>query len=176
MSKLHEIEEKLISVNDAVFQNICDALLYYTEDNYPDISRTGSVIGKQKTRKGTPDTYFILPNGRYVMVEYTTKENKEGDKAFLKKAKDDILKCLNETKTKIKHADIEKIIFCYNSKLVPADSQELKKLCADKNVHLELKGIDTLALSLAGRCQFIAKEYLGISIDTGQILPPKTFI
>ncbi|MFI5162976.1 MAG: hypothetical protein ACHQHN_16970, partial [Sphingobacteriales bacterium] len=77
MTKLQEIEQKLISVNDAVFQNICDAILFVIERNSENINRTGSQKGKQKTIKGTPDAYFTYPNGRYAFVEYTTKAKKD---------------------------------------------------------------------------------------------------
>ena len=176
MSKLQQIEKALESVNDAVFQDICDAFLYYTQDNYQDITRVGTTIAKQKTSKGTPDTYFLLPNGQYVFVEYTTKDKGKNKTAFLKKAKDDIAKCLNVEITGIPLAKIEKIIFCHNSKLLPKDDLSLKKICADKDIKLELKGINTIAFSLLGRCKHVAKEFLGINIDTGQILPPSIFI
>ncbi len=177
MTKLNEIERSLMSINEAVFQNLCDELLYYySQDNFPSIVRTGSTTGKQKTRKGTPDTYFTLPNGRFVFVEYTTMEAKSSKKAFLEKATKDILKCLDESKTRVKHIEIEKIIFCHNSKLTPTESQQLITLCKENNVHLELKGIDALTFSLMGRCKHIAKKYLNISIDTGQVLSPTLFV
>ncbi len=176
MTKLQEIENKLLSVNDAVFQNVCDAYLFYTEPNFQDINRTGSQKGKQKTTKGTPDTFFTLPNGKYILVEYTTKSNKKNEKAFLDKVIEDLDKCLNENETGIKHSEISKIIYCFNTTISLENSNLLKEYCRKQNVKLELKGIDTLALGLLGRCVYVAKEFLGITIDTGQILPPNVFI
>ncbi|WP_436486729.1 hypothetical protein [Chitinophaga sp. ARDCPP14] len=176
MTKLQEIEKSLVSINEAVFQNVCDSILYHTEENCQNIVRTGTTIGKQKTCKGTPDTYFILPNGRYVLVEYTTKDKSESKKAFLKKAKDDIAKCLDEGKTGLKTDEIEKIIFCFNSRLTTKEVQALRDFCTHQGILLELRGIDTIAFNLIGPCKHTAKEYLGITIDTGQILPPKIFI
>lgn len=176
MNKLQEIEKSLVAINEAKFQNVCDELLYNTIEDYPNIDTIGSTIAKQKTRKGTPDSYFILPNGKYVLVEYTTKDALENKKAFIQKATSDILKCLNESKTKIKHGSIDRIIFCHNSKLTTAETNSLNAICNSKGVKLDIMGLSKIAFSLTGRCKYIAKEYLGISIDSGQILPPETFI
>lgn len=175
MSKLHEIEKKLISINDAVFQNVCDAYLYFTEREYPDLHRTGSQKGKQKTVKGTPDTFFKLTNGRYVLVEYTTKEKKDNKSAFITKIKEDIDKCLNEKLTGIKLSSVQKIIFCHNSSLTLKESNTLIEYCQKKKVKLEFKDTHSIAMGLFARCPNIAKEFLGIQIDTAQILPLKTF-
>lgn len=175
MSKLQEIEKKLISINDAVFQNVCDAYLYFTENEYPDLHRTGSQKGKQKTVKGTPDTFFQLANGRYVLVEYTTKEKKDNKTAFIAKIKTDINKCLNEKATGIKVSSIQKIIFCHNSSLTLKESSTLIEYYKKKKIKLEFKDTHTIAMGLYARCPNIAKEFLGIQIDTAQILPLKTF-
>ena len=34
-----------------------------------------SVIGADKVRKGTPDTFTRLPNGRYIFAEYTAQQD-----------------------------------------------------------------------------------------------------
>ena len=110
MSKLQDIEKKLMSINEAKFQNVCDAYLFFTEHDYPNLHRSGSQKGKQKTTKGTPDTSFQLPNGKYVLVEYTTMEKKGNKSQFVKKIETDIIKCLNEKVTGVKISQIQKII------------------------------------------------------------------
>ncbi len=176
VTKLQEIENKLLSINDAVFQNVCDAFLYFTENAYPDINRSGSQRGKQKTIKGTPDTYFQLPSGLYVLVEYTTKDKSQNKEKFFEKIKDDIDKCLNPEITGINLNSIEKIIYCCNTSLSISEDNELKSHCLKKGIRLELKTINVLAFGLLGRCAHVAKEFLGIAIDTAQILPPEKFI
>ncbi|HEY1038008.1 MAG TPA: ATP-binding protein [Bacteroidia bacterium] len=175
MSKLHDIESKLLKINDSVFQTVCDAYLYFTEAEYPELHRTGSQVGKQKTKKGTPDTYFKLKNGKYVLVEYTTKERSDSKAAFIKKIKDDINKCINEKVTKIKVKSIQKIIYCHNSTLDSKESNPIIEFYKKKNVKVIFKDAHTIAMGLYGRCPHIAKEFLGIQIDTAQILTPKTF-
>lgn len=175
MNKLQEIEEALIRVNDAVFQNVCDAILYYTEPDYPNLNRSGSTMGKQKVKKGRPDTYFMLDNGKYVLVEYTT-QSRQNKSAFLKKAKTDIKDCMDEAITGIPLTKIEKIIYCANSSLLPKEHLELVSLCSEKGIPLQLKLIDTLSMAMLSVAAPVAKEFLGIAIDTGQILSSEKFI
>ena len=96
MSRLQTIENALASINETVFQELCDSFLILKNDNYRTFSRVGSQSGKQKTTKGTPDTFYLLPNGKYVFVEYSTNITKG-----VSKLQEDIEKCLDTTKTKI---------------------------------------------------------------------------
>ena len=175
MSKTHEIEKRLLEIDGSLFQNVCDAVLYYTEYDFPNIFRSGSQTGKVKTVKGTPDTYFMLPNGKYILVEYTTQSS-TNKKKFIKKVKDDIVKCLDQTKTGITINDIEKIIYCCNSAITLKESKELLDYCLSRGVRLDFKGIHTLARMLAGRCAQVAREFLQVSVDTGQVLTPEVFV
>lgn len=101
----------------------------------------GGQAGTRKTTSGTPDTYFVLPNGKYVFVEYTTQQN-----SLVKKIKDDINKCLNVSKTKISHDKIEEIIYCHTSSSIkPAEDKGLKDICKKAGINLVLIGIDKLA-------------------------------
>jgi len=176
MSKLNEIQKALVSVNDAIFQNLCDAYLFHTESYYPDIHRTGSQAGKSKTTKGTPDSLITLSNGKYILVEYTTKNKTDNKKAFFKKIQVDLYKCLNTSVTGIKKTDIEKVIYCCNSKLDAKETSTLIDHFKAEKVILEIKDIDTISLNLQNRCVHVAKEYLGIDIDTAQILTPLVFV
>ena len=72
MSRLQIIENALTSINETVFQELCDSFLILKNENYRIFSRVGSQSGKQKTTKGTPDTFYLLPNSRYVFIEYST--------------------------------------------------------------------------------------------------------
>src|SRR4030095_3526223 len=92
--RLKLIEQQLIGIDSAAFQNLCDVYLALREQELASINRTGSQLGKQKTVKGTPDTFYRLADGSLRYVEYTTKE--EG---LVAKIKEDIDKCLDESKT-----------------------------------------------------------------------------
>ena len=105
MSRLQTIENALASINETVFQELCDSFLILKNENYRAFSRVGSQSGKQKTIKGTPDTFLLLPNGKYVFVEYSTNITKG-----VSKLREDIEKCLDTTKTKIPINQIVEII------------------------------------------------------------------
>ena len=51
------IASKIQKMNDDSFHRLCDHFLFYEEgSDYDAINPIGQVAGKQRTRKGTPDT------------------------------------------------------------------------------------------------------------------------
>lgn len=169
--RLKLIEQKLIGIDSAAFQNLCDVYLSLREGELISISRTGTQLGKQKTVKGTPDTFFRLSNGNLRYVEYTTT-----DKGLLKKLKKDIDSCLDHLKTGVAKKDISKIIICYNSRTKASEDTELYEYAKEKKVNIELIGLDWLAVEIYSKYLILAKDILGIPLDTGQLLPLTSFI
>lgn len=94
MNDIHQIEQKLQEIGDAVFQELCDHILFLEETEWQLVSKLGSVLGRDKTRKGTPDTFFINTQGHYVFVEYSTNLTDKD-----KKLSEDIRKCLDPSIT-----------------------------------------------------------------------------
>ena len=92
--RLKLIEQQLLGIDSAAFQNLCDAYLSLREHGFISFNRTGSQLGKQKTVSGTPDTFFRLTDGRLRYVEYTTKAG-----SIVTKITKDIDACLNFNKT-----------------------------------------------------------------------------
>ncbi len=132
----------------------------------------GGQAGTRKTTSGTPDTYFVLPNGKYVFVEYTTQQN-----SLVKKIKDDINKCLNVSKTKISHDKIEEIIYCHTSSSIkPAEDKGLKDICKKAGINLVLIGIDKLAEDIYLLHPILCRDFLEISIDSNQIMDIDDFV
>lgn len=175
MATIQDIETALLSINETTFQELCDDYLTWSEDSFPDLNRPGSQKGKKKTKKGTPDTYWLLPSGKYVFAEYTTKNKKDGKAAFLKKLKDDVKKCITPSVTKIQPESIHRILLCFNSEILPGEIEELKKELSKTSIKLEVKSLDTITRNIYSRYQFLAHKHLGLQIDSGQILNPKTF-
>lgn len=139
--RLQLIEQKLIAIDSAGFQNLCDVYLTLrAEHQFTSVNRTGSQFGKRKTIKGTPDTFFRFANGDLCYVEYTTTE-----KRLVDKIKEDIDKCLDKSKTGVPSDEISKIIICFNSSLDPAEETEILQHASSKNVRIELIGLDWLA-------------------------------
>ncbi len=171
MNRLQAIENSLTSINQAAFQNLCDSFLALRNSNYSAFSRTGSQSGKQKTVKGTPDTFLLLPNGKYIFVEYSTNIT-----AGLSKLVDDVKKCIDTTKTSIPLNQISEIILCINFNLKAAEVQTLRNLLVNTRIGLTVYTLDYLAIELHLHHRDITHEYLGLHLDTGQIVSIEKFI
>ncbi|MBN1617892.1 ATP-binding protein [Candidatus Dojkabacteria bacterium] len=169
--RLKLIEQQLISIDSAAFQNLCDIYLAFREQELVSINRIGSQFGKQKTIKGTPDMFFRLSDGSLRYVEYTTKAE-----SIVEKIKEDIDKCLDQTKTGIPATDVHKVIICFNSRLDVSEETDITKHAELRGVRIELIGLDWLALEIYSKYLILAKDILGIPLDTGQILPIHNFI
>lgn len=171
MSRLQTIENALVSINETVFQELCDSFLILRNENYRTFSRVGSQSGKQKTTKGTPDTFFLLPNGKYVFVEYSTNITKG-----VSKLQEDIEKCLDATKTKVPIDQITEIILCINFNLDTDETQSLRDLIGNAKITLTIYTLDSLSLELCLQHKELTYRYLGLPLDTGQIVSINTFI
>ena len=142
MATVVEIENALKNLTeDGKFQRICDAIL--VKKGYTHHTALGSQIGTFKTTSGTPDTYFKTSEGKYIFVEYTTKQD-----GLVAKIIDDIKKCLDVKKTKIPLSDISEIIYFYCSdktKISPENDSKITKICTDVNIKITLNGINQIA-------------------------------
>ncbi len=170
--RLRLIEDRLLGLDSAAFQNLCDIYLTSREQQpLASINRTGSQFGKQKTVKGTPDSFFRLSDGSLYFVEYTTQSG-----SVVKKIKEDIDKCLDPSFTGVPADQIYKIIVCFNARINVEEENKIIKYANSKDIRVELIGLDWLALEIYSKYLIIAKDILGISLDTGQLLPIQEFI
>jgi hypothetical protein len=169
MSKLNQIQNELKNINEARFQELCDSYLYLL--GYEGIRPIGSGVGKEKTVKGTPDTVVVLPNRRFLFVQHTTQQTKLFDKLS-----GDLDECFDESKTGVPASKIEKIILCHNSRLSTAEEESLGEKCQKRGCLLDIVGIGTLSFALYQKFPNLAKEFLGVGVDTGQILRIDDFI
>lgn len=169
MTKINQIESAILELEGGAFQKLANA--YLAKKGYSQINPIGSVIGNNKTRIGTPDTLFVLPNRKYTLVEYTTE--KTG--VFSKFCKD-IDKCFDVGKTGISIEKIEEIVLCYPSQLSPKEIEQLRNKCEIKGVNINLYGIGVISHDLSEKYPDIAKDHLGIDVDTGQIVRLDRFI
>lgn len=168
MSKSKEIINKIKELNGGEYQSLMD--IYLTKKGYENINQTGSKTGTNKTIKGTPDTYF-KKGDKYIFAEYTTQE-----KNLLKKIKEDIKKCFDETKTGIPISKISEIIIGYTGDLKVYEEEELRGICKKHDIKVTLISVTTLAYDIYNEYPIIAKDELGIPIDTGQICSLEEFI
>ena len=170
MAYIESIKQKILQLDAGTFQNLCDS--YLCKIGYSNIVSLGGEAGTRKTTLGTPDTYFIAPDGKYIFVEYTTQKTK-----LFAKIKDDIKKCLDTSRTGIPHDKISEIIYCHtSSNLSPHQDSEMKALCENFGIKLTVIGIDKLAEDIYLFHHNLSRDFLGISISTGQIQSYDDFI
>ncbi len=106
MNTITQIENALQAINQASFQTLINHLLHLEGNKF--IGSPGAVVGKEKTSKGTPDSFFV--NGdNYIFVECTTKERIGESKSFFEKLSKDIDHCFNEIETTINKEKIETV-------------------------------------------------------------------
>ncbi|NEP04929.1 MAG: hypothetical protein F6K34_08830 [Okeania sp. SIO4D6] len=171
MSKINEIQNKLKELDGGTFQKLADAYLNKKIKQLHQIKSLGSVIGADKSIKGTPDTLIILENGKYILGEHTTQQER-----VCGKFKKDLRKCFDEEKTGIPITEIEKIILCHNSTLTTKEEKSLKKECQKYGVELDIFDIDSISFDLYQNYPGITKDFLGVEVDTGQIVDIDDFI
>ena len=167
ISMITLIEQKLSGCNADKFANLCRLYLSY---KYEIINSTGFVLGKEKSKKGTPDN-FIPIKDFYIFNEITTTDIKR----LLPKLKLDIEHCFKQSD--VPSGKILKILLICNNKITTAIQEELNKHknSFSSTVGLEVLGIDAFATIIFKEYPSIAKE-LGLTIDTGQILEVDEFV
>ncbi|MBS1635375.1 MAG: hypothetical protein JST26_05585 [Bacteroidetes bacterium] len=129
------IEQYLLGIDQGTFQKMMNHLLYL--DGYKFIGSPGSVIGKNKSSKGAPDSFFE-DGDNFAFCEYTTQERVGKGQTFFDKLKSDIAHCFNKTNTDIEPANVSKVILAFTEELKPAELNELKALVKSFNPNAEL--------------------------------------
>jgi hypothetical protein len=169
MSKLTQIENALIGLDPAAFHRLCDSYLYKL--GYTNINRIGLVAGAEKAAIGTPDTFMPRPDGTYDFAEDSTQQD-----GLVAKFKSDLAKCFDETKTGIPVERIHEILLCHNSNLDTKEHSALVDEGRRHNTLVSVIGLTTIAHDLYQKYPGLAKEFLGIEVDTGQVLSVADFV
>ena len=169
MSKINQIEQELSQIDASKFHKLINT--YLSKKFSFMIHSNGTKIGEDKPISGTPDSFVALEDGNYIFVECTTQKSDIVSK-FLK----DLEKCFDETKTGIGISKINKIILACNSDIKPNEIESLKEYCRSKDIDLCFIGISSLANDLHANYSKIAYDFLGVSVDTVQILDESDFV
>ncbi|WP_412469274.1 hypothetical protein [Pedobacter sp. KLB.chiD] len=174
MNTISKIEDSLQGLNEAKFQNMINHLLYLQGNKFG--GAPGSVVGKEKTSKGAPDSFF-LDGDKYIFVESTTKERIGGSKSFFDKLSKDIDHCFDEENTKILKDNISKVILACNEKVSAEEHKELaqKVRAFNPSTQFELLNIQNLPLMIFDHPK-LAEEYLDIQVIKGDIYPLDGFL
>ncbi len=169
MSYVNDIQNKILQLEGGAFQKIFDAYLYkkYKFDN---IQTLGVQTGANKPTKGIPDSYVLTAEGKYILINYGSVASNP-----VVKIKKDILSCFNTAKLTLPKEQIRKIICGHCSTNINLEQfQDIKE--SIEGVDIELIGIDTLSHDLALIYPHIAKDYLGVGIDTNQFFDIEDFV
>lgn len=174
MNTITQIENALKAINQAGFQSLVNHLLHL--QGYKFIGAPGAVVGKEKTSKGTPDSFFINDD-KYTFVECTTQERLGKSKSFFEKLSKDVDHCFKEDETTISKEKIEKVILACNEKI---DAEEyhllsIKVKSYNSDTKLEVLNIQNLPL-LIFDIPKLAEEYLNIEIVKGDIYTLEQFL
>lgn len=164
MSKINQIQKALLELDGGAFQKLADS--YLTRKGYSPLHSIGSVIGKNKTKIGTPDTLITSSNGKYVFVEYTTIAKNKVKAKFA----DDLRKCFDEKKTSIPCHLISEVILCCNVNIDASEINELQQIGTTAGVNINVFTNSSISLKLLEKFPSVAKDHLGVDVDTGQIV------
>ena len=168
MSKINQIEQELSQIDASKFHKLINT--YLSKKFSFMVHSNGTKIGEDKPISGTPDSFVALEYGNYIFVECTTQKSDIVSK-FLK----DLEKCFDEAKTGISISKIKKVILAYNSDIKPNELEILQKYCNSKD-KLFFIGISSLANDLYANYSKIVYDFLGVSVDTMQILDESDFV
>jgi len=169
MSRINQIQTRILELSGGAFQKLADA--YIVKKGYDQINALGSVAGADKARPGTPDSLAKLPSGKYAFAEHTTQRER-----VFEKLQGDLEKCFDEAKTGISVERIEEVIFCITCTLKHDEKDILEETAKRHGVKLTVFDMDIISFDLYSKYPGIARDFLGVAIDTGQILTLKEFV
>lgn len=170
MSKLNQIQQELEAIDQARFQKLCDLYLKY-QPRYENLKPLGSVIGADKVKKGVPDATIELPGGGYAMANYTTQRT-----GLLGKLTKDFDDSFDEESTHIAPDQVKEVILCHNGALSTEDELTLTNKGKSRGCVVKPIGLEVLSYDIYQKYPGLAKDFLGVEIDTRQILRPDEFL
>lgn len=174
MNTITQIENALKAINQAAFQTLINHLLHLQGNKF--ISAPGAVVGKEKTSKGTPDSFFVNED-KYIFVECTTQERLGKSKTFFEKLSKDVDHCFKEELTTIEKDKIEKVILACNEKVTVEEYNQLKDKVKSLNpeTKFEIFNIQNLPMIIFDIPK-LAEEYLNIQMVKGDIYTLDQFL
>jgi hypothetical protein len=169
------IEKFLVSIDQATFQKMMNHLLYL--EGYKFIGSPGSVIGKNKTSKGSPDSFFE-DGDNYVFCELTTQERLATGQSFFNKLKKDVEHCFNKKATGIDKLNVSRVVLAFTEEIKPSEFDELKKLVKSHNPNAELVtySVQNLPFKILYYPGFADKYIAGVKTTKGSIYTLPDFI
>lgn len=170
MSIISRIQSSIKQLNGGEFQRFADAYVA-RRLVFKSMHSLGMQAGTEKTTKGVPDTYFIDNSDKYIFLMSTTDSN------VFSKLKKDLNDALDIGKTKIDNLLIKEVILAHtSSNLTVEQTNELMNIAREKKIDLNIYGIDQISQDLYYRYKDLARDFLGIKLDTNQVFQVQDFI
>lgn len=169
MSNINLIQSKILELGGGAFQKLFDEYLY-KRYRFKNIQTLGVQTGTNKPTKGIPDSYVLTDDGKYILINYGSVSAQPA-----RKIRDDILSSFDDAKRAIGTEKIARIICGHCSTNIHIEQFD-DILNSVEGVSIELIGIDTLSHDLALVYPHIAKDHLGIQIDTNQFFDIEDFV
>jgi hypothetical protein len=170
MSKVNQIQTELQSIDSGSFQKLCDLYLMQNP-RYANLKTIGSVVGKDKTKTGVPDSLITLPDGTFAFAHYTTQKS-----GLPGKLKGDFDSSFDETHTSVPVDQIKEIVLCHNGTLDTKDELSLLNEGRRRGVTVTFRGLEKMAYDLFDKYPGLAREFLHVEVDSGQIVTPQEFV
>lgn len=169
MSIVNTVQNKIQELSGGEFEKFFDAYAY-KKYGFKNIQTLGIQTGTNKPTKGTPDSYVITDDRKFILITCTTVRD-----GVVSKIKSDILCCLDNSKVTIARDKIQKIICGHTSTNISIDQfDDIKSMIGD--IEVELVGIDTISHDIVYRHPVLAKDFLNISIDSNQFFDIDDFV
>lgn len=169
LSNINYIQSAIMQLEGGAFQKLFDQYLY-KKYKFTNIQTLGVQAGTNKPTKGIPDSYVMTDDGKYILINYGSVNSRPKEKI-----KEDIIACFDKAKLSLPKDKIKKIICGHSSTNIHIEQLSLNKEII-QGVNIELIGIDTLSHDLALIYPHIAKDMLGIAIDTNQFFDIEDFV
>lgn len=169
LSNVNHIQSKIMELEGGAFQDLFDAYLH-KKYNFKNIQTLGIGTGTNKPTKGTPDSFVRTDDGKYILINYGSVKSQPA-----KKIQSDIMSCFDKAKLSLPKDKIKKIICGHCSTNIHIEQYD-SIVESIEGVEIELIGIDTLSHDLAIIYPHIAKDKLGIAIDTNQFFDVEDFV
>jgi hypothetical protein len=167
MSRLTRIQDELRRLDPGAFQQLCDELLFGM--GYRGVTQSGTVLGTNKVARGTPDTRFIAPGGRFVFAEYTTQQSR-----VFEKLRTDVRKCFEPSHSGVPASTVAEVVLAHTAKLEAQEDRDLRREIEAHGAKATILGLSDIAFELRHHPGLV-RDHLGIAVDTGQILSPAEF-
>ena len=169
MSNVNLIQKEIMQLGGGSFQSLFDEYLY-KKYKFTNIQTLGVQTATNKPTKGIPDAYVLTEDGKYILINYGSVSSQPADKI-----KADILSCFNIAKLSLEKNRIKKIICGHCSTNIHIEQfNSIMELL--EGIEIEIIGIDTLSHDLALIYPHIAKNQLGVEIDTNQFFDIEDFV